>query len=776
MTHTYKISKPFYLEFGGHLDDVNLVYETYGTLSPKKNNVVWVFHAISANADVMEWWPGLFGETCLFNPTEYFIVCVNTIGSPYGSTKPEALDFPNFSVRDIVQSQLLLAAHLGINQLHTLIGGSFGGYQALEFAFSFQGTIDHLVLLATSAKESAWGIAIHESQRLAMQSDTTFGKAGGGEAGMKAARSMAMLTYRTSDTFIAQQSDPDDQSDNFRAASYIQYQGQKFVNRFDALCYYYLTKCLDTHNIGRGRGGIDKALKKIKINTLVIGIKSDTLNPVRFQKQLAEYLPNAQYQEIDSDYGHDGFLVETQKVSELIRQFYSQTSPSKPITGRIVMKFGGSSLATDEKLLHVGNIIKKANHDNSLAVVVSARGKTTDQLIDLFDIASKGEDFHEAFVLFRSQQSLPEDDVYISELLNELYRVLSAINLLRSDDEFSRDRVLAYGELISAKTMTAHLNRIGLQAELVDARHLLYTNKVLDDFEVDIEKSRRATVDRITHYSAETILVIPGFIATSEKNKTVTLGRNGSNYSATLIGSFIEAKEIQNWTDVKGVFSANPAYVENAIRIEEMSYREANEMANFGTNLLHPKTILPLMQSSIPLRIKSTLHPDEPGTLISKKGGKSGMKAVTRIDDVALITIEGRGLLDKVGIDARIFATLGSRQISIRMISQASSERGIGFVVNRTDAEKAELALSQEFEQELRLGHIAHITVNKDVGIIAILGRHNYSLEKAIRILRKNKIWMHLISNSISGEHISLVVDNQKLNRAVQLVHEEVVK
>jgi len=317
----YKTSSPFELESGDQLPEVNVAYHTFGTLNESASNVVWVFHALSANSNVLEWWPGLFGQKNYFNPEKHFIVCANVLGSPYGTISPKDLDFPQFTVRDVVKLHLRLAEHLKIERISVAIGGSFGGAQALEFAYLYSGKIDRMVLLACSAKESAWGIAIHESQRIALESDPTFGEPEGGKVGMKAARSAALLTYRTSEAFIATQTDVDEKTDNYSASSYMQYQGEKFVKRFNALSYYFLSKCLDSHNIGRNRGGEEKALSRIEIPTLVIGIKTDALVPIALQKSLTQNLPNGIYKEIDSEYGHDGFLVETVKTSKLLEQF-----------------------------------------------------------------------------------------------------------------------------------------------------------------------------------------------------------------------------------------------------------------------------------------------------------------------------------------------------------------------------------------------------------------------------------------------------------------------
>ncbi len=317
----YKHKASFELELGSQIEDLQIGYHTYGKLNEDKSNVVWAFHAFTASSDVMDWWPGLFGAHDFFNPKEYFIICANVLGSPYGSTAPTNLDFPLFTVRDVVNAELLLAKHLQIEKIHVAIGGSFGGNQVLEFGYSFKGEIDNLIMIASSAKESAWSQAIHESQRLAIQADQTFGEPSGGQAGLKAARGIALLTYRTSAAYISNQSDTDDKVDDYKAASYIRYQGDKLVKRFNALSFYYLSKCLDTHHIGRGRGGEQKALSEVVIRTLTIGFTSDMLIPSNLTNDMAEQMPNATFKPLDSGVGHDGFLVETEKLTKVISEF-----------------------------------------------------------------------------------------------------------------------------------------------------------------------------------------------------------------------------------------------------------------------------------------------------------------------------------------------------------------------------------------------------------------------------------------------------------------------
>ncbi len=767
----YNSSKTFDLESGESIEELKIAYQTFGKLNTERDNVIWVFHAISGHADVLEWWPDLFGENKLYDPDKHFIICANCIGSPHGSTRPIDFSFPHFTVRDQAKAYIELSEHLQINKIHSAIGGSFGAYQALEFAYSYTGKIDHLILLASSSRESAWGIAVHEAQRMALKADASFGSLHGGEEGLKAARALAMLTYRTSNKLIDDQTEINNQIDGFKASSYVNYQGNKFSQNFDSLCLYYLTKCIDSHNLGRKRGGETKALQKIDIPTLVIGFTSDLLVPIESQRFLAKHLPNAILSEIDSSYGHDGFLIEVEKITSDIREFYNSTATQQKPT---ILKFGGSSLFGEEQLQKVVNIIKAEYEKNSIVLVVSARGKTTDKLIELYKLAKLGEDFSTKFeeLITYSSKDFPID--CIENDLTELRKILDAIKLLKIDTKKTEDKVLAFGELMSAKTISAILAKNRFATEPVDARECLSFEMLDGKYEVDHNKSKTATLKRISSIGDQKIPIITGFIAKNEDGETITLGRNGSNYSASLFAQFLQASEVQNWTDVDGIYSADPSKVQDAQKIKKMSYNEANELASFGMNLLHSKTIIPLKQTNIPLRILSTKFPEQEGTLIDKTGGHKGIKAVTSIKDVALVSIEGNELKQNIGIDARIFTALSAKHINVKMISQASTENGIGFVISASDAFEAERTLLREFEKELKSNHISSINVSLDIGIIAIIGRHNFALEKAISTLRENNIWMHLISNSISGRNISLVVDKHLMDKAISLVHARV--
>jgi homoserine O-acetyltransferase len=334
-TQIFKYKKAFKLESGKQLRELEIGFHTYGKLNKEGNNVIWVCHALTANSDVFDWWKGLFGDDSYFNPREHFIVCANILGSPYGSSNPLStnpvtgqpfyLSFPQLTVRDMVKAHQLLADHLQIKDIHILTGGSLGGQQALEWAISEPERIKNLILIATNARHSPWGIAFNESQRLAITTDRTFyaNSPDGGSKGLKAARSIALLSYRNYKTYgVTQQEDKDNHIDGYRAASYQNYQGEKLVKRFNAYSYWYLSKSMDSHNVGRNRHGVEKALSLVKARTLVIGIKSDVLFPIEEQQYLFRHIPKSAFAELDSFYGHDGFLIETAPLTDIISSFF----------------------------------------------------------------------------------------------------------------------------------------------------------------------------------------------------------------------------------------------------------------------------------------------------------------------------------------------------------------------------------------------------------------------------------------------------------------------
>jgi homoserine O-acetyltransferase/O-succinyltransferase len=333
----FKNHEPFRLQSGVALPNLQIAYHTYGNYEKGKSKVVWVCHALTANSDAADWWKGLVGENFFFNTNEYFIVCANVLGSCYGTTGPLSINpetkkpyynnFPLITVRDMVQAHILLRKHLGIEKIHVAAGGSLGGQQVLEWAVIEPDVFENIIPIAANAKHSAWGIAFNETQRMAITADNTWGNESEHAAseGLKAARSIAMLSYRHYITYQNTQTDIEDKTDNFKASSYQQYQGLKLAKRFNAYSYYALSKTMDSHNLARGRNENPEAvLKNIKARACCIGLNTDILYPVSEQQFLAAHIPNAEYHEIESIYGHDGFLLEFSQLNKILKHFFKK--------------------------------------------------------------------------------------------------------------------------------------------------------------------------------------------------------------------------------------------------------------------------------------------------------------------------------------------------------------------------------------------------------------------------------------------------------------------
>jgi homoserine O-acetyltransferase len=334
VTRNFTSTEPLPIESGETLDEFSLAYTTYGSLNPQGTNVIWVIHALTGDSNAADWWSGLVGEKAIFNFSNHFIVCANLLGSCYGSTNalsenpktvaPYFYDFPLLTTRDLAASLELLRKHLKIESIHTLIGGSLGGQVALEWAHLLGDKLQHGIVVAASAKSSPWVIAFNEAQRMAIVADTTWGQrqADAGSKGLEAARAMAMLSYRNPQDLNTKQKETFEKLDNFLASSYLRYQGAKLAKRFHAFGYWALTKAMDSHDIGRGRGGCEKGLKEISAKILAVGVNSDLLFLDQESQELSMGVKNGQYATLTSTAGHDAFLIEFEQLSRLIANFY----------------------------------------------------------------------------------------------------------------------------------------------------------------------------------------------------------------------------------------------------------------------------------------------------------------------------------------------------------------------------------------------------------------------------------------------------------------------
>ncbi len=325
----------FELESGEKLEGIHLGYHSFGKLNVERNNVVWIFHALTANSNPFDWWNNLIEGSSKFNVATKYIICVNIPGSCYGSIGPLSInpltdqpfyhEFPLFTNRDVVKAFRLLKEHLKINSIQIGIGGSLGGQQLLEWAIIEPNLFETIIPLATNAKHSPWGIAYNTSQRWAIENDSSWktNTTDAGREGLKLARSIALLSYRSAEIYNLNQLDDVDNIEDalkfeHKAISYQKYQGQKLANRFNAYSYYLLSKMMDLHDVGRGREGVKNALAIIKANALVISLSSDLLFPLEDQIFLHQNIKQSQHFIIETNYGHDGFLVETEKIAALI--------------------------------------------------------------------------------------------------------------------------------------------------------------------------------------------------------------------------------------------------------------------------------------------------------------------------------------------------------------------------------------------------------------------------------------------------------------------------
>lgn len=360
--HTITFPDPFPLECGAVLPGITVRYHSsHG--SHIGRNVIWICHALTANSNPADWWPTLVGTDKFFNPAQDYLICANVLGSCYGSTQPDGPDFPVISIRDMVQAHEKLRQHLGIDNIHLLIGGSSGGFQSIEWAVSHPHVCNNLCLIACSAQISPWATALNESQRMALHADPTFLNGNGtpttnqdtattqqnqndstsqpgnnekpettttpGYNGLAVARSIALLSYRSYEGYCQTQAETEnDALTATRAGSYQQYQGQKLAERFCAYSYYTLTRSLDSHNVGRHRGGVPAALSRITARTLCLGIDSDLLFPLSEIDYMARHIPGAQMGTLSSDFGHDGFLLEHEQItSQLCKFLNSEARP-----------------------------------------------------------------------------------------------------------------------------------------------------------------------------------------------------------------------------------------------------------------------------------------------------------------------------------------------------------------------------------------------------------------------------------------------------------------
>ncbi len=331
---TYHHQQALTLDSGDILPELHISYQVFGEANADKSNIIWICHALTGNTNPLEWWSGLVGEDRFYDPNEYQIICANVIGSCYGSTYALSTnpktgnayyhDFPLVTTNDMARALDILRKSLGIHQIKSLVGGSLGAQVALHWAIENPDLFEHVVLFAGNAQMSPWGIGFNETQRQAILLDPTWPDKNpkAGLTGMKIARQVGMLSYRHYDSYEVKQKDEDARLDDFKANSYQRYQGEKLASRFDAFAYWTLSKAMDSHHVGRNRGGLISALQKVKAKTLSVGIDTDLLFPKTEAQLISRLVKNGHYKEIKSPYGHDAFLIEYEQLNYILKSFY----------------------------------------------------------------------------------------------------------------------------------------------------------------------------------------------------------------------------------------------------------------------------------------------------------------------------------------------------------------------------------------------------------------------------------------------------------------------
>lgn len=437
-----------------------------------------------------------------------------------------------------------------------------------------------------------------------------------------------------------------------------------------------------------------------------------------------------------------------------------------------VLKFGGKSLAATPNFEKIISIITDESSTDQLAIVVSAIGDTTDELARLLELSKNGGAYQEAFEAYRNRPY--HDTTVISTELSALKKLLNGVNLLGDYSPKTKDLALAQGEIIASKLLANTLAKQGLKTAAIDSRAFFVTTEEFGQAQIKQDLSKRKTTAYFANLDSETLPIITGFIGASTQGHTTTLGRNGSNYSAALLANYIDAKVLLNYTNVDGIYTANPDWVKNAKRIEALHYSDANELVKFGASILHAKTLLPLTEKNIPLRIHNTLSPTNGGSIISALPTRKGIKSLALEKDVALIELNGLGLVGIVGIDSRVFNALARARISVGLISQSSSERGLGFVVAAGSAELAKETLAHEFHDDFHTSNVHKITIRQDVAVLSIIGQDLSTFDKSYRALAKHKITPILFNNALSGKNVSIVLKKTEAIKALNVIHGQI--
>jgi bifunctional aspartokinase / homoserine dehydrogenase 1 len=463
-----------------------------------------------------------------------------------------------------------------------------------------------------------------------------------------------------------------------------------------------------------------------------------------------------------------------------------------------VLKFGGTSVGTTENINKVIAILEQQSNDSKIAVVVSALGGITDKLLEAAGLAcDKNKAYIEKYDAIWSRHNKvveglfnnpdndsilqkKHDDLHhlVSSKLDELRSLLDGIFLINELSPKTRDKLLSFGETLSSTIIYHTLVSRKIDATLKNSQELIVTDNSFNNAVVDFEATN-SKIETFFDNNSTKIVLLPGFVSKSADGEITTLGRGGSDYTAAIIAAALNANELQIWTDVSGMFTTNPKLVKQASPIKELSYQEAVELSHFGAKVLYPPTVMPVLKKNIPIVIKNTMKPDANGTLISENldgNGISPVKGISNIDNIALLTLQGNGMVGVPGFSKRLFETLALNKINIILITQSSSEHSICFGISDKDAAKAKQLIDVEFEYEIALQKLDPIIVETDLSIIAVVGdkmkSHQGISGKMFSTLGKNNVNIRAIAQGASERNISAVIHKNDVKKALNSLHE----
>jgi aspartokinase/homoserine dehydrogenase 1 len=448
-----------------------------------------------------------------------------------------------------------------------------------------------------------------------------------------------------------------------------------------------------------------------------------------------------------------------------------------------VLKFGGTSVGSTENIRIVGKILEEQQQD--CVGVISAFGGVTDQIIRTAMLASERDPaFRKELNAIRERHVVGVNDLFrgetrdftlkeVESMLHEFQEMLQGVALLQDLSSKTLDFLLSFGERLAATILARYVK----DAVYMDARKLVRTDSQFGKATVHYEVSNKKIREKLGHITS--IAVVPGFIASDEQGRTTTLGRGGSDYTAAIIAAALDAEVLEIWTDVDGFMTADPQIVPKAYPVECMTYEEAMELSHFGARVIFTPTLSPAYRGNIPIRVKNTFNPGGSGTLISGEstcGESELIKGISSIDEIALVTVKGTGMVGKIGTSSRVFSSLARYDVNVILITQASSEMTISFAVSPIDAAIAEEALHEEFQLEIDHRKEMEIEVLSDLSIIAIVGegmRHTPGISAILfRSLGRNGISVIATAQGSSELNISVVIEHRSLKKALNVIHE----